>query len=207
MNLRRIFSLPAVMAALYGGSGLSSTFEISGTATFEATTTVPGVEVKGVSNSISGKVTIGRDDRGLAMEHVEVAIPVKSLATGMKVRDAHMRKYIFTDDNAQMPDIRFMADSIFCTASQSAQEFPCQVGGTLAIRGATHPFSMKLSVRQQSAAHPVFRAAGDATLKLSDFGIARPSQFGVSTSDEVKLHLDFWAKQGVPPTTAAGGER
>jgi polyisoprenoid-binding protein YceI len=132
---------------------------------------------------------------------------VKSLATGMKVRDEHMRKYIFTDGNAQLPDIRFTADSVFCTASPGTQEFPCQVSGTLTIRGATHAFSMKLYVRQQSGAHPIFRAAGDAIVKLSDFGIARPSQFGVSTTDDVKLRLDFSAKPGVPPTTAAGGER
>jgi hypothetical protein len=67
----RSISLPVLLATvMYGGSGLPSTFEMSGTAKFEASTTVPGVEVKGVSNSVAGHVTIARDDRGLAMEHV-----------------------------------------------------------------------------------------------------------------------------------------
>jgi polyisoprenoid-binding protein YceI len=208
MTLRfRSLLLPVLATAVHAGSGLPSTFDLTGTAAFEAPTSVPGVEVKGVSNSVAGHVTIARDDQGLAIEHVELAIPVRSLATGMKVRDEHMRKYIFTDANSQLPDIRFTADSIFCNASPSALEFPCQAAGTLAIRGTPHAFSMKLNVRQQGGARVAFRASGDALVKLSDFGIARPSQFGVSASNEVKLHLEFSAKQGVPSTTAAGGER
>jgi polyisoprenoid-binding protein YceI len=202
------FVIPSLITSVCLAAGTpASTFDMSGTATFEAPTTVPGVEVKGVSNSVNGHLTIARDDRGLALEHIEVVIPVKSLATGMKVRDEHMRKYIFTDSNSQTPDIRFSAGSIFCTANPGSQEFPCEVGGTLTIRGTAHAFSMKLYVRQQSGGHSGFRAAGDAVVKLSDYGISPPRQFGVTTANDVKLHLDFSAKQGTSASAAAGGER
>ncbi len=67
----------------------------SGTAIFTATTNVPGVEVKGKSTTLSARVEVSPDANGLVLQGIEASLPVKSLVTGMKVRDEHMRKYIF----------------------------------------------------------------------------------------------------------------
>jgi polyisoprenoid-binding protein YceI len=132
-------------------------------------------------------VGVSRDERGLSVEHVDISIPVRSLATGMKVRDEHMRKYIFTDSNSQTPDLRFIAEAIACSTNSSAQEFPCRVSGMLTIRGTARPFDLNLRVRTQSGATADFHAAGDSIVKLSDYGINPPSQLGVKASNDVKV--------------------
>jgi hypothetical protein len=47
----------------------------------------------------------------------------------------------------------------------------------------------------------LYRVKGDGRVALSTFGIARPSQLGVTVEDEVKLHVEFNARR--PPTTTA----
>ena len=87
--------------------------------------------------------------------------------------------------------------------SGRSNEFSCQVSGTLAIRGVARPFSIPLKIRAEGAA---FRATGESTVKLSDYGIEQPSQFGVKTADEIQLHIEFSAKEG-PAKIASGGRR
>ena len=123
---------------------------------------------------------------------------VQTLSTGLGLRDEHMRKYIFTTGDGKLPDLTFVADRTAC-APAAAGESTCKVSGQLAIRGTTRPFAIALKVNK---AGDSYRAAGDGTLKLSAYGIAQPSQFGVTTTDEVKLHLEFTAKPG--PTQIAG---
>ena len=43
-------------------------------------------------------------------------------------------------------------------------------------------------------------------MKLSDYGIEQPSQFGVKTSNEIQLHLEFTGKEG-PAAITSGGHR
>jgi polyisoprenoid-binding protein YceI len=130
---------------------------------------------------------------------------VKSLTTGMKVRDEHMRKYIFTTPDGQVPDVDFNADHATCSANGSSADFSCQVSGALTIRGVSHKFATSLNVKQQSSGDSVtFRAAGDGVVKLSDYGIAAPSQFGVSATNEVKLYLSFAARQ-IEHSASSGG--
>src|SRR5437870_4983614 len=55
----------------------------SGTAVFEATTNVPGVEVKGKSGALRARVGVSRSEGRLVLEEIEATLPVKSLSTGM----------------------------------------------------------------------------------------------------------------------------
>ena len=43
-------------------------------------------------------------------------------------------------------------------------------------------------------------------VKLSAYGIERPSQLGVTTTDDVKLHLEFTAKATTSQMVARAGE-
>lgn len=105
----------------------------------------------------------------------------------MKVRDEHMRKYIFQDASGEVPDLRFTAESATCPAA--AHAFECPVAGEFQMRGVSHRFQIALRVKQQSDTS--FHVEGDGILKLTDYGIEPPSQFGVKMLNEVKFHLDF----------------
>jgi polyisoprenoid-binding protein YceI len=159
----------------------------SGTASFDAGTTVRGVEVTGKSNALTAHVEIVRSDAGLTLHHVDAVVPSRSLSTGMKVRDDHMRKYIFQAASGDLLDLHFTAASASCSAA--SRVFSCPVTGEFQMRGLTHPFSIELHVKQQS--DTAFHVDGDGIIKLSDYGIEPPSQFGVRMLNDVKLHIDF----------------
>jgi len=64
--------------------------------------------------------------------------------------------------------------------------------------------TVTLTVSRDGAA---FRAAGDGVVKLSTYGIDQPSQFGVRTRDDVKLHLDFTARPANMSAARLAGTR
>ncbi len=129
-------------------------------------------------------------------------MPVKSILTGMAVRDEHMRRYIFTTADGKTPDLHFEGAEAACAAQAGrSSEFSCQVSGALSIRGVARPFSIALKIRAEGT---VYRAAGESTVKLSDYGIEQPSQFGVKTADEIQLHIEFSAREGAADIASGG---
>jgi polyisoprenoid-binding protein YceI len=122
----------------------------------------------------------------------------------MGLRDTHMRKYIFTTADGQVPDLHFEGANATC--SGSAKDATCQVAGMLSIRGIARPFILPLKVREDGAG---FKASGDGVVKLSAYGIEQPSELGVKMTDDVQLHFDFAAKPvaGDVAMLTAGGRR
>jgi polyisoprenoid-binding protein YceI len=169
-----------------------------GTATFVVTTNVPGLSVKGKSEALRARVLMHREPQGVTLEHVEAWLPVKTLTTGIALRDQHMRQDIFTASGADIPDLHFEAGNASCAGVVAGHEALCTVSGNLTIRGVAHDFSMALKIHEAGSA-PLLRASGDGLVRLSDYGIEAPSQFGVKTANEVHVHIEF-------PETAATAE-
>jgi len=191
----------STISPLVAQSGPAITIAIEhGSATFFTATNVPAIDITGKSGALQGRVQIRQDAKGLTLEHIEASMPVSTLVTGMAVRDEHMRKHIFTTSNGDMPEVRFESGKLDCPGVAPGHEAICTIAGTLAIRGVPKDFSIPLKIRQD-ASGLAFRASGDGTVKLSDYGIERPTQLGVKTTNEVKIHLDLSAKESA--TTAA----
>jgi polyisoprenoid-binding protein YceI len=186
-----------IVSAMGAPRGLSAAAAVSavevrgGTATFEASTNIPAITVHGRSTALDARANVRDGSAGLTVESAVATLPVKSLATGMGLRDQHMRKLVFTSPDGRVHDVRFVSRQATCKSDAARRQAACTVSGDLAIRGILRPFTMKLTVIRDGAA---FRAAGDGVVKLSAYGIEQPSQFGVRTRDEVKLHLDFTAR-------------
>lgn len=193
-----LLSLSIVSPALAGDQD-SMTVEVhGGTVTFDAATNVSAISVHGKSSALEGHARVRQTEQGLTIEQVEASVPVTSLATGMGLRDSHMRKYVFTTADGQTPDVKLDAGHAAC-APAAGHDITCQLSGNLAIRGLLRPFSMTLKISESSG---TFRAAGDADVKLSAYQIERPSQLGVQTDDDVKLHLEFTGHQAASMTAA-----
>jgi len=176
-----------------------------GVVRFDSGTNFSAVSVHGKAAGLRAAVQARRADGTLLLEDIQASLPVKTLSTGMGLRDEHMRKYIFTTAGGTLPDLKFTAGNLKCPV-QPARETPCQIAGDLSIRGVAKPFTMTLKVRQDAASPAVFKAAGEATVKLSDYGIERPSQLGVQTQDEVKLAIEFTGKETVSSARAGGAQ-
>ena len=182
-----------------------------GTAIFDVGTNVSAISVHGKSTALEGHARVRQTNDGLTIEHVDAAMPIASLGTGMGLRDAHMRKYVFATADGQLPDVRFDASHADCArVSAGGRDMTCQMSGTLTIRGTARPFAMTLRVSESGgsgagagAGGGVFRASGDADIKLSAWQIDAPSQLGVQTSDDVKLHLEFTTRPAPAVTTTA----
>jgi polyisoprenoid-binding protein YceI len=168
-----------------------------GTASFDAPTTVASINVHGKSTELDARASVRDGAEGLALESVEATLPVRSLATGMGVRDAHMRKLVFTGADGSLPDVTFVSRGAACAPDQSKRQSACVVWGELVIRGISRPFTMTLTVSRNGR---TFHASGDGLLKLTAYGIEPPAEFGVRVSDAVKLHLDFTARPAVMAT-------
>ena len=54
----------------------------------------------------------------------------------MGLRDSHMRKYVFTTPDGQVPDLRFSAAKAVCAKPEGKQS-TCELTGNLAIRGGS----------------------------------------------------------------------
>jgi polyisoprenoid-binding protein YceI len=169
----------------------ASSVEIRGTATFQSATSVPMVSIHGKSNALAGRARIRHEGNSLVVEQLEAVVPVRTLSTGMGLRDQHMRKHVFTTPDGTLPDMRFVADRVVCAGPGGATR-TCQLSGELTIRDTARPFEMALDVKSAGAE---FRATGDGIAKLSTYGIPAPSQLGVTTMDDVKLHVDFVVKR------------
>src|SRR5664279_2218337 len=117
----------------------------NGVLTFEAPTNVTGVEIKGKSTSITALADVSASGTQLLVRDIQVSVPVNSLATGMKVRDDHMRRYIFRTNTGNEPDLRFAAGSAACSAL-AAREYQCAVEGTLEVRGTAKPAGFTVKV-------------------------------------------------------------
>jgi polyisoprenoid-binding protein YceI len=172
-----------------------------GTATFDAGTNIAAINVHGKSTNLLGRAQIRQTGGAITIERIEATVRVQTLTTGLGLRDEHMRKYVFTTDDGQVPDLTFVGDKADCPP-RGGGEPTCNVSGQLAIRGTKRPFAIALKV---SRTGDTYRAAGDGTMKLSAYGIARPSQFGVTTPDDVKLHLEFTAMPSARQVAAGSG--
>jgi polyisoprenoid-binding protein YceI len=172
----------------------------NGTVAFETGTSMPAIHVRGTSNQLRAYARMRESGDTFTLESLEATLPVTSLSTGLGLRDSHMRKYIFTTAEGSVPDLRFIAPKAEC--SPNGKALTCSLAGELAIRGRSRPLTIVLNVRNESGS---FRAVGDAVAKLSAYDIEAPSQFGVKTDDDVKLHLEFTANLVQQQASNGGG--
>lgn len=180
-----------VVGAHATAQGDATTIKVNGgSVSFEVSTNMFSTTVRGQSSAITGATRLRDNGSGLRLEQLEAVVPVGSLKTGIKIRDEHMRKYIFEAADGQVPDVRFSADTAECPQSASGV-YACSASGALVIRGTSRPFAIELKVMRTGEA---FHVTGDGKVLLSAYGIERPSQFGVRTEDEVKIHFDVNAR-------------
>ena len=192
-----LFSMTMLEArpAPQGAAATAPTEVRGGSISFEVGTNV-GISVHGESKALQGKVRVREGAAGLRLEQIEAVVPVQSLNTGMKLRDGHMRKYIFETPEGQTPDLRFTAEQAECKPAGGNGQSTCVASGVLVIRGTSRPFVMDLAVTRDNEQ---FRVKGDGTVLLSAYGIERPSQLGVKTDDKVTLHLELSGRSATAP--------
>ena len=191
----------APLALQEAGAGPAVAVKVEGgSVSFEVTTNVFSTTVRGKSTAIAGSTRLRDAGAALDLEHIEAIVPVASLRTGIKLRDEHMRKYIFETADGEQPDVQFSAKHAQCSQTPNTGVYTCLTSGVLSIRGTARPIQLELKVSKNGDG---FKVTADTMVTLSSYGIERPSQFGVKTEDTVRIHVDLNARSTVPTAAHA----
>ncbi|MBL4721520.1 MAG: YceI family protein [Alphaproteobacteria bacterium] len=137
-----------------------------------------------------GSGSFSFDEDSGELSDLKVVIKTKSVFTGHKKRDAHLRSADFLNAG-EFPEMVFVGKTTEKTGDKTGK-----IHGELTLLGETRPVT--LDVRWNKAAeHPIYKrwtVGVDATavLKRSDFGMAYAVKNGW-IGDELKLMIGFEA--------------
>jgi len=153
-----------------------------GSVEFESPVNIKALTIHGKANQLTGSLLLD----GLNLKEINIKIPVNSLSTGMKVRDKHMRQRIFQTEDGKFPDIEFFSPGVNCTGQPDNME--CEVRGSLKIRGVPKEVSFPLRVTYKGGE---YRAKGEIVIKLTEYEISPPKQFGVKVENNVIIKFEI----------------
>ena len=130
----------------------------------------------------------------------DVAVDLKTLDTGIGLRNEHMRNnYLEVGkgagfDTAVLSDIRFADGDVATLAGRR------HFDGTLSLHGTKRPVGGDADVRRDGS---TVRIEAAFPVRLADYAIAPPRYLGVGVKDEVQVKVSLTAA----PALAAEGAR
>jgi polyisoprenoid-binding protein YceI len=116
---------------------------------------------------------------------VVIVVPLKGLATGIALRDRHMReKYLQV---AQYPTAELAVER----ASLKGLTPGADGKGVMKIHGKSRPVTFHYSAKKEGG---VIQVVGSTRVDIRDFGIEIPSFLGVTVKPEVDIAVTFAVK-------------
>ena len=181
----QIFAVAVAIAGLCSAALANETYK------FDRSGSTIGFTVHQYLGTTHGKFTRfdGRID--LAREHAEKSsvaarIDVRSIDTGIKKRDDHLRSPEFFNV-AKFPEIVFMSTHV-SAVKKTADGWELTLAGKLNLHGVEKPVSFPLRVR---AAAGELRAQGEVSVLQTDHGITPIKVGGGSVKVKDKLKITF----------------
>ena len=142
----------------------------------------------GRTNRATG--TIRADAAAPASSVVEVAIDLRSLETGVALRDKEMRDLYL--ETHKFPTATFLSVGVTGPeVIQPNQPAEILVAGDFSLHGVTR--RLRIPVRVVLIPGARIHATSQFRIKLTDFGIKVPHNVLVTVDDEVPVRLDLWA--------------
>lgn len=144
--------------------------------------------ITGVSKDFVCRVELTPDTLSSA---VEVSADVKTFDSGNPNRDDHALEAIHAYKH---PRVSFSSDSVRRDGGAY------RVFGKLAFAGRTRPVDFTVTNSRESGK---VRIAGSFSVKLTDFGVKRPSLLFIPVDDRLDIRFDLYAEDGAAATPAA----
>lgn len=136
----------------------------------------------GETREVTGTVVVRERGEGYLAE-VEARIDARTIRTGATLRDAQMRGAAFLN-TAQFPFITFKGT--VTAADGPGPQFAGVMRGALTIRNVTREVEMPLEIAVEGS---TYTARGEATVRMSDFGIPIPRFLIFVAEDPVTVRL------------------
>jgi hypothetical protein len=154
---------------------------------FNVLTNVPAVEFSGELTG-SGKFLMNHtvDKNGAEVVSMEsVSIPIKSLTTGIDMRDEHMWDKIFKDKAGLMPNLELVSKS--ACPIKSGKNI-CQIKGIISFAGKSSELLAKVVITKSEA---LIKMDSNFSISLTKMGITPPSYMGVTVEDNVEVKMEL----------------
>lgn len=136
-------------------------------------------KVTSVSKDVTCTVDLAEDT---VSSKVSVSVPAKSFDSGNSNRDDHALEAIKAHKH---PNVSFASDSV------SKAPDGWLIHGKLTFAGQTRPVEFKVTPKKEPGK---VRIVGDFSVKLTDFGIKRPSLMFIVMEDKLDIRFDLVAK-------------
>lgn len=140
----------------------------------------------GTGEKLAGSFTLDTDDlRGPVAG--ALTVEVAALTTGIAGRDRDMRRSL---DSEHFPTMRFTVDGVdasFASVSDKADVL-LTIRGQMLIRDVERPMTLLGRARLREG---TLWVRGDGTVKMTEFGIARPTRLFMTVADQVIVRFDL----------------
>lgn len=123
-------------------------------------------EVTGRFNEFSGTIVYNPED--LSQTRMDVSIKVKSIDTGLEVRDGHLKSNIWLDAE-KYPEIKFKSKKVFISDGRT------QVTADLTIHGITNEVTFPITIKgpfKDPTQTNTLGLSGEVMVNRQDFGIS-----------------------------------
>src|ERR1700682_1246050 len=140
------------------------------------------------TTSISG--SLGPGTGGAAAVAGEVVVDLKTLDTGIGLRNDHMRNAYLETGKGQAFDTAVVSDIRLGDAAAESVQGRTRFTGTLLLHGTKKAIAGQADIRREGA---VARADASFPVVLADFGIAAPRYLGVGVKNEVQVKVSLAA--------------
>lgn len=140
-----------------------------------------GMKIQGTTSDLEV------DEQG---SRIVVRVPLKNLATGIALRDHHMReKYLQV---GSYPNAELTVDRSAIHMPAGSDPVSGDATGTMALHGKTHATKFHYTVARSGS---TMRVLGTTRLDMRDYGINVPSYLGITVKPEVDVEVQFTATE------------
>lgn len=153
------------------------------------TSEAPLETINGVSNTATGSVNI--DPANLSSVRGTITVPVRSLRTGIELRDEHLRGADWLDAGSH-PNATFEITGVSGASRLTAnQDATLRVTGRFTIHGQTH--NVTAEVRAKWDGQNGIRARARFTIQLSQYGVSINPAVRLKVSNDIQVTMDIQA--------------
>ena len=138
-----------------------------------------GLKIEGKTNEVTASESDGK---------LNVVVDLTKVATGIDLRDEHMRKALGTD---KCPKATLVVARDQLTLPADGEEKSGTADGQLTLHCVTKPVKVSYSSKNSGG---VRAAQGSVPVNMKDFGIEPPTYAGVGVKPDVKINVKFSIK-------------
>jgi polyisoprenoid-binding protein YceI len=185
--------LGLLLALPTAASAQSRTFSAQRASAIQFVSDAPLERMTGRSGALSGQISL--DPSNLSNVSGEFSVPVRSLRTGIDLRDEHLRSDSWLDAERN-PNITLEISSMEGASSLPANE-PTQVRlrGSFTIHGVSRPVTINATVRWIPDENEL-RAQARFTVRLTDHDISVPAPVRLKVANEIAVNVRLVAAAG-----------